>query len=260
MLTLPNNLPVLVLIFMLPFIRISAMMMALPIIGTPLVPAKVRLILSLSVTLIVVLSQDTNLELLQRTPFILLMLSAFFQILIGVTFGLIIHIIFQAFIMAGQVIAMQMGLGFASLVDPQSNAQVPAIGQIYSIIAMLLYLSMNGHLFIINAIIQSFEIIPVMSDELRIIHFQEVVNLGALIFSYGLKIALPAVIALLVTNIAFGVISKSAPQVNIFTLGFSISLIIGIFLIWLTFPFVVHQFIELCEGVHDHLFSYFGVK
>lgn len=250
MIDLPNDIPQLVFLYLMPFIRVGAMIMALPIIGTQLVPAKVKLMLSMGLTLIVVSSGEVQLTNIHEVPWIVLILSIGYQIIIGVLFGLVIHTIFQAFNIAGQIIAMQMGLGFAQMMDPQSGVSVPAVSQFFMLMATLLYLSMNGHLFVISALIESFKIIPPMINEFAAINFDEVLKLGTIMFSYGIKIALPAIVALLITNVAFGVMTKAAPQFNIFTIGFSISMMLGIALIWINLAFIMPVFIELTDSVH----------
>ncbi len=226
------------------------MVMALPIIGTQLVPGKIKLIISIGLTLIVVTTGEVHLTNVMEVPFLYIVLSIAYQIVIGVLFGLIIHTIFQAFNIAGQIIAMQMGLGFAQMVDPQSGVSVPTVSQLFMLVATLLYLSMNGHLFVISALIESFKTIPAVINEFAPIEFDEVFTLGAMMFSYGLKIALPAVVALLITNIAFGVMTKAAPQFNIFSIGFSVSMLLGIALIWINFSFIMPVFTNLTETTH----------
>ncbi len=250
MVNLPNTLPQLVFLYLMPFVRVSAMVMALPIIGSELVPVKVKLMISLALTLIVVTSTKSPFTNISEVPYIFIVLSIAYQIVLGVIFGLIIHTIFQAFNMAGQIIAMQMGLGFAQLVDPQSGVTVPAVSQFYMMVATLLYLSMNGHLFVITALVESFNSVPAVINEYKPIPFDEIMNLGAMMFSYGLKIALPAVVALLITNIGFGVMTKAAPQFNLFTIGFSISMVLGIGLIWINLAFIMPIFEDLTDSLH----------
>ncbi len=258
MIALPKELPQYVFLYMMPFIRISAMIMALPIIGTQLVPAKIKIMLSLGLTLIVISNGKMQLTNLGEVPFLYLLLSIGYQVVIGVLFGLIIHTIFQAFNIAGQIISMQMGLGFAQMMDPQSGVSVPAVSQFFIMLATLLYLSMNGHLYVISALIESFKYIPAVINHFAPINFDDVLNMGGMMFAYALKISLPAIIALLITNIAFGVMTKAAPQFNIFTIGFSVSMLLGIGLIWMNLAFILPLFTDLTENVHVALLSQIG--
>lgn len=255
MINLTADIPQLVFTTMMPFIRVGAMIMVLPIIGTELVPAKIKLIISICLTLMVINLSQTSYVNINDLSLLTLVMMIIYQIIVGVLFGLIIHAIFQAFVIAGQILAMQMGLGFAQMIDPQNGVSVPTISQFYTMMATLLYLAMNGHLYVVSALIESFNVMPATSLDFRGFSFAEILNLGSVMFSYGLKIALPAIVALLITNVAFGVMTKAAPQFNLFSIGFSISMIIGIGLIWITLGFVNPVFQDLTENVHITLFN-----
>lgn len=253
MITFSGDIIKYLMLYLLPFIRVSAMMMALPIIGTQLVPAKIRLIFSLALTYIVVCSVGDTLLVSNNMTLFSLFLIVIVQAIIGILMGLIIHIIFQTFMLAGQIISMQMGLGFASLMDPQNGISVPIVGQLYIMLATLLYLTMNGHLFVIGILVDSFTQIPANHLDFSVLQVDKFIALGSFMFSYGLKIALPAVITILITNISFGMMTKAAPQLNIFTLGFSITLIAGVSLIYICLSFVGAQFTEVSEMAHSTL-------
>ncbi|HRE30341.1 MAG TPA: flagellar biosynthetic protein FliR [Candidatus Berkiella sp.] len=253
MITFSGDLVKYLMMYLLPFVRVSAMMMALPIIGTQLVPGKIRLIFSLALTYIVVCADQEHLILPSNISFFSLFLIVALQVIIGILMGLVIQIIFQTFMMAGQIISMQMGLGFASLMDPQNGISVPIVGQLYIMIATLLYLTMNGDLFVIVILVDSFAQIPVNQLDFGVLQIDKFIALGSFMFSYGLKIALPAVITILITNISFGMMTKAAPQLNIFTLGFSITLIAGFALIYICLSFISAQFTEVSEMAHTTL-------
>lgn len=253
MITFSGDIIQYLLMYLLPFVRVSAMMMALPIIGTQLVPGKIRLIFSLALTYVAVCSGNCNAVLSPNVSLFTLFFIVMMQVLIGVLMGLVIHIIFQTFMLAGQIISMQMGLGFASLMDPQNGVSVPIVGQLYIMIATLLYLTMNGHLFVIGILVDSFSQIPVSQFDMTTLQVDKFIDLGSFMFSYGLKIALPAVITILITNISFGMMTKAAPQLNIFTLGFSITLIAGVSLIYIGLSFIGTQFTEVSEKAHSTL-------
>lgn len=253
MITFSGDIIQYLMMYLLPFVRVAAMMMALPIIGTQLVPGKIRLIFSLALTYIVVCSGNSTVALNPGVSLFTLFFVVILQVLIGVLMGLVIHIIFQTFMLAGQIISMQMGLGFASLMDPQNGISTPIVGQLYMMIATLLYLTMNGHLFVISILVDSFAQIPVTQLDMTSIEFEKFIELGSFMFAYGLKIALPAVITILITNISFGMMTKAAPQLNIFTLGFSITLIAGVALIYICLSFMATEFTEVSEKAHSTL-------
>jgi flagellar biosynthesis protein FliR len=143
--------------------------------------------------------------------------------------------------MAGTFIGFQMGLGFATFYDPIDGAQTPVVGEFIGIIALLLFLALDGHLLYVSTLAQSFHAIPVGPEALSPNSWRNLVELGAKIFSAGLLLALPVLVALMITNIGLGVLTKAAPQLNLFALGFPVTLMggffaIGISLSYLTVP------------------------
>lgn len=242
----PYELESLILYFGLPLTRISAMLMVMPIFGAQFVPKRVKLLLSFGISLIVFPLLYDNAPIAQNAlnslQLIYLLIK---QIVIGVMIGLAVHVVFQAFVMAAELCAMQMGLGFASMVDPQNGLSVPALGQFYLMIVTLLFLSMNGHLFLIQTIVESFDKIPVSIMSTKFIDFSDMVTLGSWIFLGGLKIALPAVTALLIVNMAIGIMTKATPQLNIFSLGFPVTMILGMIILWFSSVTLLPQFTEM---------------
>ncbi|MGH1441689.1 MAG: flagellar biosynthetic protein FliR [Cellvibrionaceae bacterium] len=216
-----------------PLTRISAFVLAAPIFGTRVISARIRLVLSVMLTILVA-------PLLPALPpFTTLSLDMALitvqQILIGVTLAFIFQVTFQVFVLAGQYIAMKMGLGFAQMNDPSNGVSVTIISQFYLLTTTLLFLSINGHLAILKIIVDSFTIMPIGETGFSASDFYQIVNLGGWMFASALTIALPVLTALLVVNIAFGIMSRSAPQINIFAVGFPVTLIFGLLLMWLDF-------------------------
>jgi flagellar biosynthetic protein FliR len=216
-----------------PLTRITAFLLAAPIFGSRIVSARVRLVLGLMLTLLVA-------PLLPPLPafdgFSLpVLIVTLQQVLIGITFGFFFQVVFQVFVLAGQYIAMKMGLGFASMNDPANGVTVTIVSQFYLLTTTLLFLSINGHLIILQVLIDSFTTIPIGTMSLEFNTFYQIAELGNWMFASALSIALPVLTALLIVNIAFGVMSRAAPQINIFAVGFPITLIFGLLLMWLVF-------------------------
>ncbi len=141
--------------------------------------------------------------------------------------GFAAKIVFTAFDLAGEFIGSQMGLGFATFYDPLNSAQTPVIAEFIGLLALLLFLSLNGHLVYLATLAQSFSAIPVSENPLGAASWLNLVELGGKIFSAGLLIALPIIVALTITNVALAVLTRAAPQLNLFALGFPITLIGG---------------------------------
>ncbi len=219
-----------------PLMRISAMFVSMPVLSVRALSPQIRVILSGVISFLVM-------PLLPPLPQIDMMSYAGMmigvqQVAIGLTTGFILQMIFAAVVFAGQGVAYGMGLGFASMVDPQNGQQVPVVAQIYMITTTLLFLSLDGHLLLIKLLVDSFTSLPIgqifdLNDVWTIIMW------GGRIFSDGLLLSMPIVVSLLLVNVIFGVASKSAPQLQIFSVGFPITLMLGILLIWTTLPDVL---------------------
>lgn len=211
--------------YLWPLFRIAAMIVAMPIFGSILIPVRVRLMLALAVTSIVapVLPAAPAVDPLSLEA-VLIILQ---QIIIGVAMGFAMQLVFNAVTTGGQIIAMQMGLGFASMVDPQNGTQVPVLSQLYLLLVTLLFLGFNGHLVMIEMIAESFTVLPVGADGLTRNGLWLLAGWGSQMFAGALWLALPAVASLLVVNIAFGVMARAAPQLNIFAIGFPVALMMG---------------------------------
>jgi flagellar biosynthetic protein FliR len=232
---------------MWPFFRIGALCMAAPVFGSHSVPVRIRLVMALAITLVVapLLPAVPRID-----PFSLSAVGLIFQqLLIGVAMGFALQLVFSAIITGGQVIAMQMGLGFASMVDPQNGQQVPVLSQFYLMMATLLFLGFNGHLALIELLVDSFELVPIANDGLTRNGLWVLVSWGSQMFAGAVWLALPAMAALLVVNIAFGVMARAAPQLNIFAIGFPVAMIMGFIVVFLVLPSVVPQFTSLVDQI-----------
>src|SRR3989338_7249565 len=215
--------------FLLPLFRISALLMFMPIIGNQMVWERVRLYLSLAICLAIMptLPPMPVVDAINVQAFIWIAQ----EILIGMMLGFVLQLFFQVFAIAGQIVAMQMGLGFASMVDPANGISVPVIGQVFMILVTLLFLAMNAHLVVFEVLAESFVTLPVGGGFL-VGHYWELAGKLGWVLGAGLMLVLPAVTALLVVNIAFGVMTRAAPQLNIFSIGFPLTLVLGLGIVW----------------------------
>jgi len=232
-----------------PFMRIGAMFAAAPIFSARSVPVRIRIILAFLIAwlLVPVLPAPPNVELISGQA----LLISVHQVLIGVAMGFILQMVFAAFIIAGQSIAMAMGLGFASMIDPQNGMQVPVVSQVFLIMVTLVFLALNGHLVLIDVLAKSFENLPVGMMVPSRDGFWQLVNWGSDMFAGGMLIALPAVAALLLVNLAFGVTTRAAPQLNIFAVGFPVMIMVGLAFIILTLPTITSHLGRLMLDATD---------
>jgi flagellar biosynthetic protein FliR len=169
-------------------------------------------------------------------------LTAIQQLLIGLMAGFVLQLVFAAVNFAGQSVAYSMGLGFASLIDPQTGVQVPAVSQLYAIVTTLAFLVMDGHMVVIQMLVDSFGTIPIAGEGFSGDEFWTLLAWSGRLFAGGLLLALPAVTALLFVNLALGVATRAAPQLNIFSVGFPVTLLLGLWLLWLTLPHLLDRF------------------
>lgn len=221
--------------FMWPFARVLGLLIAAPIFGNPRFPLRVRLALALIITVIVA---PTLPPLPQVAPDSLPGLGIFAQqLLIGLTMGFALRLIFTAVEMAGELIGLQMGLGFAVFYDPQNAGQMPLIGQFLGVLTTLIFLAVNGHLLMLSALAESFRDLPI-GDLPGQGTWLAVAGWGSRIFAAALLLAMPVVAALLTVNLALAALTRAAPQLNVFAIGFPITLTVGFSALLLTLPWL----------------------
>lgn len=208
--------------FIYPLARILAFITSAPLWSMAGIPRNARLILGLSITVAISPSLPAMPDVQPGSLAGLWILSQ--QLLIGLGMGFAAKTIFSAVNLAGEFISNQMGLGFATAYDPLNSSQTPVISEFLTLISLLVFLSLNGHLLYIGTLAQSFSAIPVSAQSLDPNSWKNLVELGGKIFSAGLLLALPIIVALLITNIALAVLTRAAPQLNIFALGFPLTL------------------------------------
>ena len=218
--------------FILPFSRIAATVGVMVGIGSKTTPTRVKLILSVAITVMVMPA-------IPPSPFVdlfsfAMVLVVIQQIIIGVIIGFVSTLMLNTFVLAGQVVAMQTGLGFASMMDPVNGMNVPAIGQFYLILATLLFWAIDGHIVLIKMVVYSFDTLPIAGEWLNKLTYQKLFNWGGWLFSTALVLALPPITAMLIINITFGILTRAAPQLNVFTIGFPITMVSGLLILWST--------------------------
>jgi flagellar biosynthetic protein FliR len=231
--------------FLWPFLRVLGLIVAEPILGNTNVPvrAKVGLAIFIALVLAPVMPPVPAVDPASAAG----ILIAVQQLMIGLAIGFILRIALTAAETAGQLIGLQMGLGFAVFFDPQSSAQTAVMGQFVGMFAILVFLSMDGHALVITALAHSFTTLPISADPLAPKGLRLLVEWGGEIFRTGLLISLPVVAALLITNTAVGVMTRAAPQLNIFAVGFPLTLAVGFFGLWLAVPYIGPALEQLFE-------------
>jgi flagellar biosynthetic protein FliR len=232
--------------FIWPLTRILGLIMVAPAFGHRSVPGRVKIGLGVFITLIVAPTlppmPDVGLG-SWHGLFILVQ-----QLLIGIAIGFAMRIAFAAVEAAGEIIGLQMGLGFASFFDPQSAGQTLVLARFMNLLAVLVFLSVNAHLLLLGILVESFQSLPISHQPLSAGGFHNVAAYGSTVFSTGLQLALPLIAILLMTNLALGILTRSAPQLNIFAIGFPITLGVGLIVLNLTLPYFAPLFEQLIQN------------
>ncbi|HEY2035601.1 MAG TPA: flagellar biosynthetic protein FliR [Steroidobacteraceae bacterium] len=233
-----------------PFVRIGSCFMLAPAFGSQTVPARIRIVLAGAIALLVAPLVTVP----AVSPFSAAgVVITIQQVVIGAALGFSLQILFDAVSLGGELLANSMGLSLAFNLDPQSGASTPTVGQLYSILVTLIFLVLNGHLALINTLVDGFHTLPIGTTGLGANGLWSVVNWGSELFSGALVVALPGVTALLIANLAFGVVSRAAPTLNIFSVGLPVSLAFGLVAIMAGLPALESSFIRLLAAALDFL-------
>ncbi|NMH65568.1 flagellar biosynthetic protein FliR [Shewanella salipaludis] len=239
-----------------PLFRIASMLMVMVVFGANTTPTRVRLLFAMAITFAIapVLPPMDKVELF---GFSAVFITAQ-QILIGTAMGFVTLMLMQTFVLTGQIIGMQTSLGFASMVDPGSGQQTPVVGNFFLLLATLIFLAVDGHLLMIRMLVASFETIPIGNQGIDISSYRALAEWGSYMFGAALTMSLSAIIALLLVNLSFGVMTRAAPQLNIFAIGFPVTMVGGLLILWLTLTPIMAHFDEvwrtaqllLCDMLH----------
>lgn len=219
-----------------PLTRVLGCLAMSPIFGHAAIPKRVKLAIGFVITAAILPAIQTPVIEVFSWQGLFSLLAEFLK---GVSMGFVVRLVFSAVEMAGFMIGMSMGLGFASFYDPQAHGQSLAISQMLGMLALLVFLSLDGHLIVVATMQNSFETMPISAGHWQL-NAKELALLGKHVFSQGLLLALPVIASLLVTNMALGILTKAAPQFNIFGIGFPITIGVGLMMTLLGLPAMVN--------------------
>lgn len=232
-----------------PFFRVAALFSAAPLLSHRSLPRRLRVALAVAITVVLA---PTLPPVAAASPFSapgLLLLAQ--QLAIGLAIGIVLQLAFAAATLAGDVMGLQMGLSFASLVDPAHSEQTPIVGAFMSLALMLVFLAIDGHLLVLAALADSFRAFPLRADGALFPDWRGFAAAGGYVFAAGLSMALPVIAALTLTSLALGVLTRTAPQLNLFAVGFPLTLGVGTVMLLLAMPYVI----PLLAGLFDPLFA-----
>jgi flagellar biosynthesis protein FliR len=252
----PDQLIELTFSFLLPFFRIGAFLMALPLIGSNLVSVPVRLafafIFSVIITPVIAMPEYESIS-----PGMIVLI--FEQLIIGIVLGFVVTVLFQIFSLAGQLAAMKAGLGFAMSNDPANGISVATLGQYYLSMAGLAFIGTNGHHVMFEYLVESFTYWPVgagFASE----KYYDLATLGGWLFEKALLMVLPLAIAVLIMNLSFGIVAKASPQLNIFALGFPVIMLFSMFFFWVMLEDFLDIYKLFFTEMTDWLKNVWGIR
>ena len=245
--------------FIYPLARVLGMFASAPLFSHRSVPVRVRLGIGLGIALAIIPTLPPMPAIDPGSYEGLLVLV--WQMAIGIAIGFVMRMVFAAVDMAGALIGMQMGLSFAIFFSPTTGGQTAVLSEFLGLVATLLFLAINGHLIMVDLVVRSFDWLPITTTPLAAGGWAFIARYASLIFALGLLLALPLITALLITNIALGVLTRAAPQLNLFAIGFPVTLTLGFFLLALSmghFGPVVASFFERGFDAIDAMLRAFG--
>ncbi len=242
-------------IFLLVFVRMSGLFVIAPIFGRRNIPSYFKIGFSFLLAMIVMntISVSDLEEYNSIYKFFVLLLKEF---MVGITLGYVSYLIFTAIYMAGEFIDMRIGFGMVNVLDPISNIQLPITANFYFILTMLIFFILNGHHSLIRGLYESYSWVPigqaVFGNEL----LSDVIRLFGSIFLLGFKIAAPITAAILITDVALGVISKAVPQLNVFVIGMPLKIALGIIILILTIGIFNGVAGVMIDGMNTEIFKF----
>ncbi|MBU9847394.1 flagellar biosynthetic protein FliR [Rahnella ecdela] len=233
-----------------PLLRILALISTAPITSEKSVPNRVKLGLGMMITFLIAPSLPPVDTPIFSTPALWLAMQ---QIMIGTALGITMQLAFAAIRMAGEIMGLQMGISFATFYDPSNRLNTPLLAQFLNLLAVLLFLTFNAHLWLISLLADSFHTLPISPNPVNAEGFMAVAKAGSIVFSGGMMLALPIVTLLLTLNMALGLLNRVTPQLSVFVIGFPLTLSIGILAIGLMMPmlapFSEHLFSEILDKI-----------
>jgi len=227
--------------------RIGSMLMVMPVFGYNSIPAAARMAVAFLVTSVIFpLHPETQLVL---NPGVLEFFAVIIrEVFIGLSIGTVTVFIFTGVQLAGHVMGHSMGFGMINTIDPFSEEHIPVLGQLLTMMTLVLFLLMNGHHFLLQAVDESFIRIPIGTGALSDRAIAGFARLTADIFSIGIKVAAPVLVSILVAEVALGIVARTVPQMNVWIIGFPLKIMVGLLTLLIALPMIVYVFGKIYRG------------
>ncbi|MBW1784096.1 MAG: flagellar type III secretion system protein FliR [Deltaproteobacteria bacterium] len=239
--------------FLLIFLRVGAILLTLPIFSSRGVPPLFKIGLSFAMSLL--LYPILNLSQFPvQLGIIPLGLGIISEIILGVIIGLSVRMVFAGVQLAGQLVGFQMGLAMANIVDPATSEQLPLLGELNNIIALLIFLTINAHHWFLRAVADSFRLVPPFAFHFSNSLMDQLVALGGNMFVIAIKVGAPVIAALFLMSVAFGVAARTVPQMNIFFVAMPVKILVGLLFLGFSFPYLSSFMKVVFTGLEKTLF------
>lgn len=228
-----------------PMGRISGLIIAAPFFSSSLISSRIKIFFIFVLGWVCAFMVPETLTFEHFSPvYIVYMIQ---EIAFGLLMGFILQLVFEVFALVGQIISMQAGLGFAIMIDPSTKASVPLISQFYLMMTTLVFLSLNGHLALLEALMNSFKVMPISTWSLDTGALWRILMFSGWMFKEAVLITIPAIIALIIVTLTFGIVTRVASQLNIFSLGFPITLMMSFVVMWVCLPTLGLQMVDALD-------------
>ncbi|MGD8470964.1 MAG: flagellar biosynthetic protein FliR [Desulfobacterales bacterium] len=235
------------------FLRVGAILMSMPIFNSKSIPILVKLGLALAASIVLY-------PLVDQTAFPVLRdlgsfaIGAAAEILLGISIGTAINLIFVGLQMAGQISGYQMGLALAQVMDPSAGQQVPLLSQFFQLFAFLIFLTINAHHWFLMALAESFQLVPPFGFKISGSLIEQLIQFGGHMFVITIKVGAPVIAALLLTSVAFGLIARTVPQMNVFLVAMPLKIFIGLLFIGFSLPYLSSFLKTIFSNLNNMIF------
>lgn len=238
--------------FLLIFGRLSGLFLSAPIFSSRQIPGRIKVLIIILLAGVMAYFIPVQYTVNIYTPAYFIA-ALVIEVLIGYTIGFIVFIVFGAIQTAGQIMDMQMGFAIVNVVDPQSGTQIPLMGNLTQTMALLMFLAIDGHHYLLQAVAQSYKLIPILGLKLDAGFYDLLLKITISMFVIAVKIAAPIVITVLTTDIAMGFIARTVPQMNVFIVGLPLKILIGIATLFMLLPVYLWVFNILFARFFEYL-------
>ena len=239
--------------FFLVFLRVGAILMAIPVFESNSIPNLIKLALAFTTSIILFPMLQLN-PVPVVTHIYTLGISAASEILIGLAIGFSVKLIFAGIQMAGQLAGYQMGLAIANVMDPADSQQIPLLAQFNNLFALLVFLSINAHYWFIKALTQSFRLVPPLNARFGNSLMEQLVNLAGNMFVIAIQVGAPVIAVLLITSVAFGLVARAVPQMNVFIVAMPLKIAVGLLFLGFSLPYFAAFFSKIFSGLGQQIF------